>query len=174
MAAQIHFDFTTIGEQIAAAVKEAVERATITTQPSFDIRAQIMANAQYLWPCARSYWLSQYPEDATKPAAVEATKSMSLIIQGTASDNTIYAPVVVSSSRTDGCLHGTDFLVGDATDSPEKALDLLLKTTMSMIERDKDVGFEFADGDAEHVKNVGRMEVPAGNCDWCFQTDCLQ
>ncbi|KAK5703093.1 hypothetical protein LTR97_004042 [Elasticomyces elasticus] len=160
--AAINIDLSGIAQQIAAAVKQAVEKAAVASQPSFDIRAQIMANAQYLWPCARTYWLFQHPEHA-----IEATKSMSLIIQGTASNNTIRAQVVTSSSETDGCTHVAVFLEGNATNSPEEALDLLLKTTMSMIERDEDVGFEFAGGDAEYVENSGRMEVPAGRCDHC-------
>ncbi|KAK4962573.1 hypothetical protein LTR10_000199 [Elasticomyces elasticus] len=170
MAANVHIDLNGIGEQIAAAVEKAVEKATVNTQPSFGIRAQIIANAEFLWPCARSSWVAQHPESATQPNTIDATKSLSLLIQGTSSKNTIVAQITTSPIKADGCLHEFVFLEADPTDSPEKALDLLLKTTMSMIERDGegDRGFEFAFDEAECVKD-GRMEVPTGVCETCDQ-----
>ncbi|KAK5737907.1 hypothetical protein LTR17_006347 [Elasticomyces elasticus] len=168
MAAQIQFDFTTIGEQIAAAVKEAVERATITTQPSFDIRAQIMANAQYLWPRARCSYLTNFPDSLDVCATADGTHSMSLIVKG---GDKISGQIIMSQTQHDGDhVHEWVFLQGRTTDSPEKALDRLLRATMGMIEQEKAGGLKFINEvDGVYVAGYGQMDVPHGICEICCE-----
>ncbi|KAK5676755.1 hypothetical protein LTS10_010519 [Elasticomyces elasticus] len=156
-------------EPMVTAVKEALEKASLTPQPCFDVRAQIKENAQYLWPRARAHYLRSPGVSRPSSHGEGATHSMSLTIRGQDIVSAhISAQITISKTSDAGNhVHEAVFLQGHSADSPEKALHNLLKVTMGLIEREKVNGLSFGEGISESVGRCGWMEVPNGKCEHC-------
>ncbi|KAK5730274.1 hypothetical protein LTR15_000208 [Elasticomyces elasticus] len=187
MATQVHVHVDGIGEQIAVAVKAAVEQAVkdvlsasitknqsaVTTEPGFDIRAQILTNARVLWEMARSYYAEEHeaynPElDYDKPPSLP---QMFLVVSSCRwKEGQVNAVVRLQHAQSEHHVHRTVFLTASGGSVPE-ALQQLLETTMKLLGEQMYGSFTWGnawdDSGVVWVEGAGCISMPTGMCDTC-------
>ncbi|KAK4893239.1 hypothetical protein LTR27_008360 [Elasticomyces elasticus] len=199
MATQVNIDLANIGQQIAAAVKEAVEQATdkllaVTLKEikdekirggkikgeevkatsnqdfSFDIRGQILANAQWLYTISKIYYIQDTTPDST---AGPASPSPPLYILIKSTDELYEAEVRLQLPRDDRHIHYWGFLESAIAGSAEEALRKLLRLTTELLGADGEYGEDYAwrtaldEENIVDVEGLGFMWAPSGGCDGC-------
>ncbi|KAK5737906.1 hypothetical protein LTR17_006346 [Elasticomyces elasticus] len=196
MAAQVTIDLANVGEQIASAVKEAVEQATnkllaanlenikdankllaanlkkikdANKQDSgFDIRGQILANAHWLWKVARCYDAEEQ-DPKGEPGPPSLPVPLTVIVNNVGS--VFVAEVRLQQARDNRHIHQAAFLESENTSSVNEALRKLLRTTTELM------GGEELDGQHTWRAGLGKegyvavesgtMQFATGECDEC-------
>ncbi|KAK5730278.1 hypothetical protein LTR15_000212 [Elasticomyces elasticus] len=146
--------------------KEAENQAGKAQRIGFDVRAQILSNAEVLWLMARDHYLEvtgkEVDDDLISP-------SMALIIMGS---GTCFSAEVIFTQMEGAHLHTCSFLATHDMDSAQKAKGVMLDVTMELLKRGVQKKFQFEKLDhlwAEWVhdaegNDVGWMEKPSGRC----------
>ncbi|KAK3617579.1 hypothetical protein LTR56_025195 [Elasticomyces elasticus] len=164
MAANINIDLTNLGEQIAAAVRSALQGVA----QGITVRADILANADFLWPLARSHYLKISGHHYIQDHCIAPTMTLCIKKSETTAGVCAQVHLTHQASDSDCHLHKMLFLTSYDTNSAEHALYKLRELTMVMLEREGWDGFTFDDQDMEHAYD-GYMELPKGWCDRCAQ-----
>ncbi|KAK5730277.1 hypothetical protein LTR15_000211 [Elasticomyces elasticus] len=192
MATLVNIDLANIGEQIASAVKEAVEqatnkllaanlkeikdaeikgeevKATSNQDFSFDIRGQILANAHWLWKVARSYD-AEYDDPEGEPGPASPPVPLTVVVNNV--EDIFGAEVRLQQARDDRHIHQAAFLSSKAASSVNEALQKLLRTTTELMGGERPDGqytwrATLARGGYVVVKG-GMMYFAIGECDDC-------
>ncbi|KAK3619379.1 hypothetical protein LTR56_024062 [Elasticomyces elasticus] len=230
MATQVNIDLANIGEQIAAAVKQAVEqatnkllaanikevkdaveqatnkllavnleeikgavvqatdkllavnlkevkaeevKATSNQDFSFDIRGQILANAQWLYTISKTYYIRDANPDSTVGPALP-TPPLYILIKS--SNGTYEAEIRLRLPQDDRHTHHWGFLESEIAAAAEKALGKLLRLTTELLGREcGEVGQEYSwrkELDEEGIVDVtgsGFMWTPGANAHWLWK-----